>query len=187
MTDYPSISKLRAALDEAKEQSSLTTLRAEFERRKKEEWDAIRQEHLNSVPERVRVAKLDIGREMVRLSRQGAKKGDLARAYGTKDYATVNRLMAEAKEFLYDDIEDTGPDFTLARSEWDGYPEVYILVAENYEDWNGEVYLYPDEDGDAMVIPDSITEGFQGSTVHREIVGGIASDFSTHWRTARGL
>lgn len=177
------ITRLREELRLVKEANSLTAVREKFEAQKAIEWAAIRQSH-STTPQAVVAAEQALAHAVSTLFHSGVSKGALCAAYGTKDYGTINKLIAKG-------VAVELPSSLKARLDDELTAEhgvsIWLFDAINYgeDQFTGTIRLYADSEGYPTVVGD-LTDDFRGTQLHQETAGSASGDFQALWDSLAG-
>lgn len=170
---------LRNKIRDYKKDTGLTTLRKEFEARKREEWQEIlRNYNVSDRAVQISVLEQELARLVAGLHLSGVPKKDLCEAYGTKDYGTITRLIESALPELEADslkvlqIDETG--------------DLFEIDAYHYHGFTGTVKVFRDSDGYPMLVDGELTDELRGTHLHQEIAGGATGEFSSYWEELAG-
>ena len=179
MYQLSDVTRLRANLKDFAEKTSIAQLRKEFEEKNRAAWQELLAEHNEQRSVQKAVMEQELSVVLKALNEQGVTKKDLAAAYGTKDYGTITRkiaqvLPAERKTPLLAYLDD---DLTAEYGQ-----NVWTIQANDYGGFTGAVRVYRDSDGYPMLLDGEMTNDFRGTQLHQEIAGSSEGDFSTLWR-----
>lgn len=177
------IPRLREEIRLVKQQNSLTTLREEFEERKAVEWEAIRASHQGKSGA-VQAAEERLAQVVSDLFNEGVTKRQLCNAYGTKDYGTINRLIAKGGSIKRPTSLNMRLDDLLTGEHG---VDIWAVDAINYgkDRYTGTVHVYADTEGFPTLVGD-ITDDFRGTQLHRELAGSASGDFFSLWGAVAG-
>lgn len=179
MTNLSEITRLRAEEKALRRANSLTALRTEFDKKKREEWQRIKENYdAGAVEVQIAALRQQMARIAVQLREEGVSKTLIGEAYGSKDRRTIDMLLDSAIAEGQETYLTLEPSF-----EEDGRLPVWRIHATNYDGWTGTVTVYADEDGDPVIYGDLPNE-LRGTKLHQEIAGGATGDFSSAWSQA---